>query len=228
MTDLLPRPGGGDERRRKENTRSRLLQASVPVFAEKGLEGATIDDLVRAAGFTRGAFYSNFSTKEELFGAAFSLATDEIIRIMTERMDSWRGFHGRIVSAHAAGSSEDTQMMLEVFEAVRPYGRQWFLLHSEAVSTSLRSPQARELVTEQRARLRTVIAGALRESLEAAEAAAGTRLELAISLEDLAQLVMSIFVDLMVREQLESIEVRDLATVTLLRTIRAFMLPLGP
>lgn len=51
---------GAQQARSKENTRRRLIEASIEVFTQKGVEGATVDDLTRAAGFTRGAFYSNF------------------------------------------------------------------------------------------------------------------------------------------------------------------------
>ena len=53
--------------RRRENTRARLLEAAEDVFVRKGLNRVTVDDLVGAAGFTRGAFYSNFSSLEEVF-----------------------------------------------------------------------------------------------------------------------------------------------------------------
>ncbi len=48
-------------------TRDALLASAVRVFAEKGLHGASIDDIAADAGFTKGAFYANFKTKEALF-----------------------------------------------------------------------------------------------------------------------------------------------------------------
>ncbi|WP_341975851.1 TetR/AcrR family transcriptional regulator [Microbacterium sp. LTA6] len=53
--------------RSRENTRARLLEAAAQVFAEVGLEGATVEAVCERAGFTRGAFYSNFESKDELF-----------------------------------------------------------------------------------------------------------------------------------------------------------------
>jgi AcrR family transcriptional regulator len=58
------------ETARRGRTRVRLLDAAVDVFAERGVEGATVEQICERAGFTRGAFYSNFSTKEELLLAA--------------------------------------------------------------------------------------------------------------------------------------------------------------
>ena len=53
--------------RRLEHTRSLLLDAAEAVFAEKGFAPATLDDIAYAAGYTKGAIYKHFATKEELF-----------------------------------------------------------------------------------------------------------------------------------------------------------------
>lgn len=57
----------GGATRSRENTRARLLEAAALVFAEAGLDGATVEAVCERAGFTRGAFYSNFESKDELF-----------------------------------------------------------------------------------------------------------------------------------------------------------------
>lgn len=54
---------------RKEMTRELLLDAAIDVFAEKGYNGASLDDVADAAGFTKGAVYSNFTRKSDLFRA---------------------------------------------------------------------------------------------------------------------------------------------------------------
>ena len=48
-------------------TRARLLEAAPHVVAREGYEGASIDKISEAAGYSKGAFYSNFSSKEEFF-----------------------------------------------------------------------------------------------------------------------------------------------------------------
>ena len=63
--------------KRRPETRRRLLDAALAVFAEKGFNGARIEDVCAAAGYTRGAFYSNVATKEELF---FALCDDHAAR----------------------------------------------------------------------------------------------------------------------------------------------------
>jgi AcrR family transcriptional regulator len=48
-------------------TRQKLLAAAAKVFAEQGFGGSSIDRIVDEAGFSKGAFYSNFASKEEIF-----------------------------------------------------------------------------------------------------------------------------------------------------------------
>jgi AcrR family transcriptional regulator len=51
----------------RELTQQRLLDAAQKVFAKKGFDGASVEDIAAAAGYTRGAFYSNFAGKNDLF-----------------------------------------------------------------------------------------------------------------------------------------------------------------
>lgn len=59
------------QRRRRENTRQRLLEAALSVFAQRGYERATVDAIVQEAGFSKGAFYVHFESKEDLFWTMF-------------------------------------------------------------------------------------------------------------------------------------------------------------
>jgi AcrR family transcriptional regulator len=52
---------------RRQQTRARLLDAASQVFARRGFHAATVDEVAEAAGYTKGAVYSNFATKDELF-----------------------------------------------------------------------------------------------------------------------------------------------------------------
>src|SRR5690348_10834749 len=57
--------------RRKAETRALLLQAGLGVFAERGLEFATLDDVAQTAGFTKGAIYRQFPSKGAFLLALF-------------------------------------------------------------------------------------------------------------------------------------------------------------
>lgn len=55
------------KRRDRGETRQRLLESALSVFARNGYERATVDEIVREAGFSKGAFYVHFESKEDLF-----------------------------------------------------------------------------------------------------------------------------------------------------------------
>ena len=61
MTERLTR------KERQERTRSHLLEAAGTVFARRGFAHASVDQVAAEAGYTKGAFYANFASKEELF-----------------------------------------------------------------------------------------------------------------------------------------------------------------
>ncbi len=51
----------------RERTRERILDAAARLFVKHGFDGASIDDITAAAGYTKGAFYANFPSKEDVF-----------------------------------------------------------------------------------------------------------------------------------------------------------------
>jgi AcrR family transcriptional regulator len=61
----MPR-GQFDRSERKAATRARLLQAAARVYAQRGFAGATLDQVAADAGFTKGAVYAHFGSKEKL------------------------------------------------------------------------------------------------------------------------------------------------------------------
>ena len=54
---------------RRAQTRERLMAAALTTFAARGIAGASVEEICEVADFTRGAFYSNFADKEQLFSA---------------------------------------------------------------------------------------------------------------------------------------------------------------
>lgn len=66
----VPKPKPPPRLTRKEKqaeTRQLLLDAGERVFLRRGLEGSSVEEIAAEAGYTRGAFYSNFKSKDELF-----------------------------------------------------------------------------------------------------------------------------------------------------------------
>src|SRR5205814_4880168 len=75
MTKLLTR------REKQEQTRERLLEAAASVFARRGYQQASVEEIAAEAGFTTGAVYSNFAGKEELF---LALADNQVEKRVAE------------------------------------------------------------------------------------------------------------------------------------------------
>src|SRR5690242_9331640 len=63
--------------RRRAETRRRVMAAAYEVFTELGIRDAPVELICDRAGFTRGAFYSNFASKEELFLAIYEVEMQE-------------------------------------------------------------------------------------------------------------------------------------------------------
>ncbi|MBW3085849.1 hypothetical protein KEM60_02060 [Austwickia sp. TVS 96-490-7B] len=93
---------------RREATRQRLLTAAISAFGERGFYGTSVEDICERAGFTRGAFYSNFSNRDDLVLELLQIQVQEFtshIAALTERddlnpgellikiIDSWEAHH---------------------------------------------------------------------------------------------------------------------------------------
>jgi len=66
--------------RRRARTRAALVDAARQVFARKGFDGASLDEIAATAGYTRGAIYKHFRGKEDLLFAVYDQANDEALR----------------------------------------------------------------------------------------------------------------------------------------------------
>ena len=64
----------------RDDTRDKLFEAAARVFEEQGIGGASIETLAAAAGFSRGAFYSNFKSKDELIIAMLEDHLEQTVR----------------------------------------------------------------------------------------------------------------------------------------------------
>src|SRR4051794_34087361 len=69
---------------RREQTRRKLIEAAMDVFAERGFHRASVDDVARAAGFSIGALYANFGGKEDLLLAIFDEHVRWLDRVLGE------------------------------------------------------------------------------------------------------------------------------------------------
>ncbi|WP_280239485.1 TetR/AcrR family transcriptional regulator [Nocardia abscessus] len=127
--------------RRLEHTRSLLVDAAEQVFAEKGFTLASLDDIARAAGYTKGAIYKHFSTKEELF-----LAVSD--RYWQRYFDT---FSELLSAATDVGAHELDQVAQRWRQLSEDRGAEPAALGYEFTLYLLRNPEARERVAAKRA-----------------------------------------------------------------------------
>lgn len=120
-------------RRAPEDTRRRLVEAAWPVFARKGFRAASIEEIAKAAGLTRGAFHWHFESKEDLLIATLELHRERENEAARRRTEG-------------AGSPEDlTAAVHDELAAQRDDDRRWKqLLSLEALLYGARNPEARE------------------------------------------------------------------------------------
>ena len=129
--------------------RERLLDAAAHVFAEKGYLGASIDDIARAAGVTKGALYWSFSSKQEFFYALLEERVDRQVRSFLDLVEnaSWDEDTIRAVSRGLTEMVDDQ--------------RELFLLMEEYRLLAVREPELRERYLERTRALRAAFARAI-------------------------------------------------------------------
>jgi len=86
----------------QERTRTRIMRSAAKLFCRHGLERASIDDVAHDAGYTKGAFYANFKSKEDLFLAML----DERFAAHLERVERLLETDAEPVRQARAGGAE--------------------------------------------------------------------------------------------------------------------------
>ncbi|MEU2225957.1 helix-turn-helix domain-containing protein [Streptomyces sp. NPDC018347] len=148
-----PEPGQGQDpprrvTRRRGRTRARLLDAAFAVFAAKGFGRVTIEEVCEAAGFTRGAFYSNFATLDELFFALYRERADLIAAQVADALAQ----DGPGLDVPAAVDRVTEVLLLDV---------DWLLVKTDFLVRAAREPAVARALLDHRARLREAIADRL-------------------------------------------------------------------
>jgi len=129
--------------RRRAATRARLLDGALEVIAERGFHGASVEDICEAAGFTRGAFYSNFASKDELVLALFEASTDRLLEGIDALLREYGDEPRSLLDA-----------VLSMLDETVPDQRRWHLVSTEFALHALRDPDAAKAWNKQRAAFR--------------------------------------------------------------------------
>ena len=135
-------------------TRGRLLEAGSEVFAEKGFYGASVEEIAERAGYTRGAFYSNFADKAELFLALIDQRTEQSIEEISAILRD-------------ASSPEAALEGIRRRDFSRPLDRSWFLLSTEFRLYALRNAKVRPKLVARERQIRKAFTRAVTAQLSA-------------------------------------------------------------
>ncbi|MET9078574.1 TetR/AcrR family transcriptional regulator [Streptomyces sp. NPDC004232] len=134
--------------RRRVATRARLLDAAFTVFAAKGFGRVSIEEICEAAGYSRGAFYSNFATLDELFFALYQDRADLIAAQVAEALAQ----DGPGLDVPAAVDRVTEVLLLDV---------DWLLVKTDFLVHAARDPEVARALLDHRARLREAVADRL-------------------------------------------------------------------
>lgn len=76
------------ETARRRATRDRLVEAALDLFGRFGIDATSVEQLCEAAGFSRGAFYSNFDTKDDVCEAVARFMSEECVEACRATLDT--------------------------------------------------------------------------------------------------------------------------------------------
>jgi AcrR family transcriptional regulator len=128
----------------KEDTRRRLLEAARAVFLREGFHGATVEMVAAEAGFTKGAVYSTFASKSDLFLALYEARVKE----------------------RAAGMEGTPRDATRTWSAILRRDRDWHLALIEFWAFAARNPEIRKRFERLHADMRSAIVRTIARGLE--------------------------------------------------------------
>ncbi|WP_207506151.1 TetR/AcrR family transcriptional regulator [Klenkia taihuensis] len=137
-------------RPRREQVRARVLEAAREVFAERGFAGASTDLVAAAAGFTKGAVYSNFGSKDELFLALMAAEATARVAAVERALAATTDLPGALAAVGVQLSRPDAA---------------WQLLYLEFWQRAVRDPAVRTAFTASRRELRGRVAAVVERFL---------------------------------------------------------------
>jgi AcrR family transcriptional regulator len=138
---------------RREQTRQELLTAAEACFVTRGFHASSVDQVAERAGYTKGAVYSNFAAKEDLFFAVYERRVDQAL---TEVVPGLR----------QAGAERAFDWLATTTIERRGRDDGWLAVFFEFWAHVLRHPELRDRFAAIHARLLDPLADALRQLAE--------------------------------------------------------------
>jgi AcrR family transcriptional regulator len=116
--------------RRRAMTRQHLLDAAAIVFTRNGFHGSSLDEVAATAGFTKGAVYSNFKSKDDLF-----------LALLDDRQERQAAAFERELDAGPRDEADELPRIRELVSKM--WDDDWSVLYLEFVLYAARNPKAR-------------------------------------------------------------------------------------
>jgi AcrR family transcriptional regulator len=151
LSDVQP-----TRRPRRHDVRRRLLDAALAEFTRHGYDRTSLDQVAAAAGFSKGAIYSNFTGKEDLFLTLM----DQQVRHRLERIIETVA--GADQNAGQAAIADDVGQTLTSLIAGDVA---WQALFLEYITRAARDPASQTELTERRRKIRALVAAAAHDLL---------------------------------------------------------------
>ncbi len=133
---------------RREQTRDGLIAAADRLFVEGGFHATTLDQIAAAAGYTKGAVYSNFASKEDLFFAVYEQRAERMVAAVE-----------RMLAEH--GPAAGLERMATDTSARRGRDDGWLAVFFEFWAHAIRHPEYRARFADIHGRLQRPVASAL-------------------------------------------------------------------
>ncbi|OEH94419.1 TetR/AcrR family transcriptional regulator [Bacillus solimangrovi] len=121
---------------RKQETRKMLLESAAETFAKLGFHGASVDKIAEFAGFTKGAIYAHFKSKEELFLALLEQQMQSHVNTIHQIMDEEHSLEHFI------------KKMGHYFDMDREQNQAWSSLNMEFLLYAMRDESVRQKWTD--------------------------------------------------------------------------------
>ncbi|MBC8081086.1 MAG: TetR/AcrR family transcriptional regulator [Gorillibacterium sp.] len=155
----------------KEERSAAILEVALQCFAEKGYRSATIDDIARKLGMSKGSIYLYFKTKEEIY-----------TRIIQDRMRrTVKGIRSQYTDIE--GAADKLHLVIQTFCDQNLEGLRFLLaFHLEFWLESSRRPELREVMEEQNETAITLLRDIVEEGIRTGEFRADVCPEQAASL----------------------------------------------
>jgi AcrR family transcriptional regulator len=190
---------------RKAETRQRLLDAAALLFADRGIDGVSIDTVAEAADRTSGAVYAHFGSKDGLLAALLDELVNDIAAIMGAELTL------------SDDGDEQLRALWRTFADPPPGpGRGWLLLEHEFWLYAARHEEARRRLAHRFDLARQSVAEAMAEYAEAGAA------DPPVPVDQVGTLLVALLLGLEMQHRIDPDAVPDSTAVTGLRAVTGF------